>query len=161
MRILVPIFIVGLSLTAGCGDPVASSPESTPAALTSAASFWLPSLKATRVESHHGKAPCQFQLDVELSVSGERFTGVMLADEVEGACDSLILENKRFYELRMVAVECGSRIYEGWLPAARGRSRLRVIDHSQQRCGVPTTSTLEIEEQHAHSKVQRYAGAWQ
>lgn len=154
--------LIALALTlgptlAGCGDPSPSAAES--AAFGGAPSYWLPSLKAERVGASVGSG-CADQLDVELSVSGERITGAMVADDTTGSCDALVLANKRFYELRMIAVECGSRIYEATLASPRGPSRLRVVDHSQRTCD-EKTYTLELEERHAGtSHVHRYGGHW-
>ena len=140
----------------GCGDPPAS--KATPAALSSAPSYWLPSLKAERVGAK--RTSCVDQLDVELSVSGERITGALIADDASGECDALVIPNKRFYELRMIAEDCGSRVYEATLASTRGPSYLRLADHSQRRCE-GKAFTLEIEERHAGtSHVRRYGGHW-
>lgn len=151
---------VALSLLPGCGASSPSTSATSDAADDQTASLhvWLPAFAADRLDVR--KSTCNAQLSVELSLTGDRIDGAVLTDQVEGACDALVLENKRFYEMQLISEECGSKTYEGLLATARGTSQLRLIDHSQRTCPPPASYTVELAERHGPGPTRRFAGSW-
>lgn len=158
---LIPL-LYGLAMATlvACGEsaPMATTAASDETTAAGTLHAWLPSFTANSLDAK--RSSCNIQLDVQLSLSGERIDGAVLSDQVEGACDALVLENKRFYEMRLVGETCGTKTYEGTLATSRGTSQLRIVDQSQRTCGVAGPHAVELTERHANGKPRRFGGSW-
>jgi hypothetical protein len=137
-------------------------PSATHGADASAVRVWLPAFTAVGA-AVKGQEGCRRAMQVELSIQGEVFSGAMLADHGEGRCEDAVAPNRRFYELRPVANECGAQVYAGQVSGPEGASHIKLTDHSRSHGCAGSQGdgfVIEIEERVAGHGPERYVGDW-